>query len=224
MKVIPVIDLMGGRVVAAKNADRSRYSPLVSPLCESSQPAVVAAALLSLHPFDTLYIADLDAIDGRVSHQPEIESLHRLHPRVTLWVDSGLRDLELVSRFARPVLGTESLASTAQLASLMGSLPAPLLSLDYRDEVLLGPPEIAADPGLWPRDVIVMTLSRVGSHAGPDLALLEHLMNLSPQTCFYAAGGVRDAADLRRLRELETAGALVSSALHRGPTDILDLV
>ena len=80
----------------------------------------------------------------------------------------------------------------------------------------MGPAAIAMDPGLWPDDVIVMTLSRVGGDAGPDFVLLHRLLGASPYTRLYAAGGVRDAADLRKLRDMGVAGALVSTALHRG--------
>jgi phosphoribosylformimino-5-aminoimidazole carboxamide ribotide isomerase len=216
MKLIPVVDLKGGTVVAARMGHRSDYAPLISPLCNSSRLDAVATALLALHPFDALYVADLDAISGSGTHLPLISSLHRSHPGVEIWIDSGLRDLDRISRFARPVIGTESIGTTVQLAKLIHSLRAPVLSLDFRGDQPMGPAAIAMDPGLWPDDVIVMTLSRVGSDAGPDFVLLRRLLGASPYTRLYAAGGVRDAADLRKLRDMGVAGALVSTALHRG--------
>jgi phosphoribosylformimino-5-aminoimidazole carboxamide ribotide isomerase len=179
--------------------------------------------VLALHPFDTLYIADLDAIGGGATHLPLIQSLHRSHPGVELWIDNGLRDLELIARFARPVIGTESLATLGQLDELIHALRAPVLSLDFRDDRLLGPPAIAEAPELWPDDTIAMTLSRVGSDAGPDLVLLERLLGASPATRLYAAGGIRDSADLHRLRDMGIAGALLSTALHRGKAGSADL-
>ena len=73
-----------------------------------------------------------------------------------------------------------------------------------------------ADPGGWPRDVIVMTLARVGSGAGPDLARLSEIQAKAPQRSIYAAGGVRDVADLAALSKLGVAGALVATSLHDG--------
>ena len=58
MRVVPVIDLMAGRVVHARRGDRSNYRPLESKLTRSSEPVAVVAALLALAPFDTLYVAD----------------------------------------------------------------------------------------------------------------------------------------------------------------------
>jgi phosphoribosylformimino-5-aminoimidazole carboxamide ribotide isomerase len=223
MRLIPVLDLKGGQVVAARLGNRSAYVPLVSPLCGSSRPDAVAAALLALHPFGTLYIADLDAIGGNGGHLPQIQALHQAHPGVELWVDAGLSDLDQIARLARPVIGTESLKTQDQLAELFHALGAPVLSLDFQGDRPLGPPGIAEDPGLWPEDVIAMTLSRVGSAAGPDLGLLERLHRASPATRLYAAGGVRDAGDLRRLRDLGIAGALSATALHRDRSGIAAL-
>lgn len=219
MKLIPVLDLKGGVVVAARGGNRGDYRPLVSPLCNSSRPEAVASALLALHPFDALYIADLDAIGGGATLLPVIQSIHRAHPAIELWVDSGLRDLDRIAPIARPVLGTESIEGSAQLAELIRTLPDPVLSLDFRDDRPLGPAAIHEQSELWPEEVIVMTLARVGTGTGPDLPLLERLRRASPTTRFCAAGGVRGATDLRRLRDLGVAGALVSTLLHQAPAD-----
>ena len=216
MKLIPVIDLSGGLVVAARLGDRRAYAPLQTPLCSSAAPLEVAAALLGLHPFDTLYIADLDAIGGGPGEFAVIERLRRRHPQVSLWVDNGLTDLDRLAALARPVIGSESLADLQHLAALCTALPDPILSLDYRGDQPLGPAGLHDRPGLWPRDLILMTLSRVGSAAGPDLTRLRELRRSAPDQRLYAAGGVRGPADLAQLRDLGVAGALVSTALHQG--------
>ena len=68
-----------------------------------------------------------------------------------------------------------------------------MLSLDFRGDAFQGPQEILTDPALWPRRVIVMTLARVGSGAGPDLARLAAIGSIAGGREIYAAGGVRDA-------------------------------
>ncbi len=94
-----------------------------------------------------------------------------------------------------------------------------MLSLDFRGERFLGPEAVATRPELWPDRVIVMTLSRVGSGAGPDLARLDEVQRRAGQRHIFAAGGVRDAGDIARLNELGIAGALVATALHDGRLD-----
>ena len=74
-EVIPVVDLMGGLVVHARAGERDRYRPLESPLAASSEPADVVRGLLALHPFRSLYIADLDAIQGRGDHVAAVRAL-----------------------------------------------------------------------------------------------------------------------------------------------------
>ena len=61
-----------------------------------------------------------------------------------------------------------------------------------------------------------MTLGRVGSGAGPDLDRLAAIRARAGARRLYAAGGVRDKADLAALKDAGAAGVLVASALHDG--------
>ena len=64
MQVIPVLDLKGGLVVHARMGAREQYRPIRTPLSPTSNPIDVARGLLSVYPFSSFYIADLDAIAG----------------------------------------------------------------------------------------------------------------------------------------------------------------
>lgn len=219
MKLIPVVDLKNSTVVAARHGQRDAYLPLVSPLCRSSRPDAVVEALLSLYPFDILYLADLDAIGGSGNHTELIGNLRRQHPRVVFWVDNGLTALPRLQRFARPVIGSESLDRVQTLQALRQARVSPVLSLDFKADTFLGPASLLDQPRVWPNEVIAMSLSRVGSDSGPDLALLHKLRKQAPQKKIYAAGGVRHHADLRQLAEIGVDGVLLSTALHRGQID-----
>ena len=223
MKIIPVIDLMGGQVVHARRGERSRYRPLVSKLCRSSQPEVVVAALRNLHPFHTLYIADLDAIHATGDNLKTILRINQLFTDLQIWLDNGIRSAADLNRcldlgFAHPVIGSETLQEVELLQTLKVTLSdhQSILSLDYLGEHFLGPIQLQTASDLWPRKVILMTLSRVGSHRGPALAQLRKLRQLSPRTDLYAAGGIRDVDDLTRVSELGVSGVLVASGLHDG--------
>ena len=63
MEIIPVIDLKGGLVVRARMGQRDQYRPIETPLSPTSHPADVVQGLMSVFPFRTLYVADLDAIE-----------------------------------------------------------------------------------------------------------------------------------------------------------------
>lgn len=215
MKLIPVIDLMDGNVVTAIRGQRHSYLPSCTPLCLSSEPQAVLTALLQIHAFDTLYIADLNGIRGEGSNIEVIERLQRTHREITFWVDNGVTELERLTQIGRPVIGTESLNSFEHLNHLLTSLPSPILSLDFVDDVFNGPKGLEHHPQLWPNQVIVMTLSRVGSASGPDTSKLKLLKKLCPDCLLYAAGGVRDLRDVRHLSAIGINGALISTALHQ---------
>ena len=218
-RIIPVIDLRGGRVVRARAGDRDAYAPIVTPLASTAHPADVARGLLAACPGDTLYVADLDAIvEGRRVDRASLAAIRAACPGITLWVDAGFCEAEAVGRFleaglGRPVLGSESQADTALVRALGDRA---VLSLDTRGDGRLGPPELHEDPSLWPRAVIVMTLARVGVGAGPDLAAIGAAAARRPDVRVYAAGGVRGADDLAALERIGAAGALVATAIHDG--------
>lgn len=214
LRIIPVIDLMDGQVVHARYGRREHYQPLSSTLCDTCEPLHVAHALMRLHPFGTLYIADLDAIMGRGGNQRPVESIRRHYPDLTLWLDAGSRDIRALcpDDHVRPVIGSESQPDPR---SFLRNRDA-LLSLDFRNDAFLGPPELLADPALWPDQVIVMSLAKVGSRRGPDIARLRRLMALSRATAWYAGGGVRHANDLRALSDMALSGALIATGLHSG--------
>jgi len=233
MQVIPVIDIRGGVAVAAQRGDRARYRPLQTPLAASADPVAVARGLMSLFPFRTLYVADLDGIEGR---GPELATQHRIADAWSgreLWIDDGSggrsRDPLIESQqfdhiIKSHVLGSESLTSGADYESVRKAAgPHAPLSLDFRGDDFIGPRELLDDAALWPDRVIVMTLARVGSGEGPDLVRLSDIVARAQGRRIYAAGGVRNVGDLEALRDIGIAGALVATALHNGRISVRDL-
>ena len=220
MDVIPVIDIKGGVVVHARMGRRDDYRPIATPLSPSADPLDVARGLLSVHPFATLYTADLDAIERAGDNDAVLRHLRAELPDVTLWVDRGIAEERAAAAWLQAdlghlVLGSE-VQSDAALLRRFADDPRVVLSLDFRGATLQGPPALAAEPAHWPQRVIVMALSRVGSGAGPDVERLFGIRDAAPTKAVYAAGGVRDAADLAALANGGIAGALVASCLHDG--------
>jgi phosphoribosylformimino-5-aminoimidazole carboxamide ribotide isomerase len=220
-ELIPVIDLMGGVVVHARAGERDSYRPLEGSLIASTaDPRAVIRGLLSLHPFRTLYIADLDAIRKQGEHRATILQLHRDFPDLRLWIDAGFAGECSCRRFLATgvgelVIGSESQADL-RLLDRLATEPAIVLSLDFQGDRPLGAPDLFEQPERWPVRVIAMTLARVGAGGGPDLDRLRALRQRAPAKRIFAAGGVRGPDDLSELRALGCAGALVASALHDG--------
>ncbi len=221
MNVIPVIDLKGGRVVRAQRGERHLYTPIKTPLSPTSRPADVVAGFLTLHEFRAIYVADLDAIEGTGSNSACIAGLEATFPDLSFWVDAGTGTgaeafAWLAAHRGDLVLGSESLRD-ADFVARLPTWPRSILSLDFRGEQFDGPECLAEDETLWPARLIVMTLARVGSHAGPDLDRLRKIRaKAADRHRVYAAGGVRGLEDLRLLEQAGIAGVLVASALHDG--------
>jgi phosphoribosylformimino-5-aminoimidazole carboxamide ribotide isomerase len=220
MQVIPVLDLKGGAVVHARMGARDQYRPIRTPLSSTSNPIDVACGLLSIHPFSSFYIADLDAIAGAGNNDAVLAELRMQFPHSTFWVDNGIADWASARKWldadvGHLVLGSETQNDEAVLRRLSKD-DRIILSLDYRGDDFVGPAELLINVDAWPSRVIAMTLARVGSAIGPDWRRLEAIKNSGPGKRVYAAGGVRNADDLVALADRGIAGALVASCLHNG--------
>jgi phosphoribosylformimino-5-aminoimidazole carboxamide ribotide isomerase len=224
VQLIPVVDLLGGQVVHARRGDRANYRPVQSHLCDGAEPVTVVRALLGLHPFRCLYVADLDAIQRKGDHREVLAGIRSSFPFLELWVDSGLADGSAAaswraSGLGLPIVGSESLRDMAALRDIAGALSgsAWILSVDFRGDEFLGPAELLRRAEeLWPQRLLAMNLARVGSLHGPDLDLIRRLVRIAPGREVYAAGGVRAVADLHAAAGVGAAGALVATALHDG--------
>ncbi len=214
MELIPVIDLLHGQAVMAFRGQRKHYRPLNTPLCGSSDPLDVIAAYLSLSSFGTLYIADIDAIENRKDNGIIIASIRRAFPSLTLWVDRGWPPIPQQTNQI-PVIGSESLEEDWEQSLSAINVPW-ILSLDFDANGFRGPKALLDRSDLWPKTVILMSLSRVGGECGPDWHQLGHFMGRHPQRRWIASGGIRDQNDLEKLENMGIAQALVASALHRG--------
>jgi uncharacterized protein related to proFAR isomerase len=224
MTLIPVLDLWRGQVVRAVRGDRRAYRPIASALCAGSDPLQAASRLCEYSAARRLYVADLDALLGSAPQWPVLRALLRALPGIDLWLDAGFVEAPslhgaLGAAAARvvPVYGSESLPNRAAFERCFASARARrrgVLSLDRRDGRQLDAAGCWTAPECWPKRVIVMTLERVGSNAGPDLRTLAELRARSPATMLIGAGGIRDETDLTRARAAGASAWLVASALH----------
>ena len=286
MEVVPVIDLKGGVVVRARHGNRAAYRPIKTPLSQTSDPLDVVAGLLSVHPFRTLYIADLDAIEAKGNAAAILDSISNTFPELAIWVDNGCSELsgaqtflarlgpairgltsplrggrrspdaEQIANFGRGVrrkgpppetggaplagfdllsrgrlrpqpptslvLGSESQRDRDLVCALRDD-PRVILSLDFHGDRFVGPDELLSEPELWPERIIVMTLARVGSDAGPDFDRHAAIRERAGGRAIYLAGGLRDRRDLAAVGASGAAGILVASALHDGRITTADL-
>jgi len=220
MEPIPVIDVRYGVAVAAARGERTQYRPLTTPLATSSDPIDVARGYRKMFAFEHIYLADLDGIEGRGRNEDLPLAISAVLPGVRLWVDAGTQPAAAARRIADEphatlVLGSESVTTAADVADLR-ALPRDryVLSLDFKGDAFVGPREVLDEPQYWPEQVIVMTLARVGSGEGPDLSRIGQIVSAAGERRVFAAGGVRDLADIEALHVAGVSGVLLATALH----------
>jgi len=233
LHIIPVIDLLNGVVVHAKQGARAQYRAIQSSLTSSSHPIDIVKSFMALYPFKTLYIADLNAIQKLAntgqSHQQILEEIHLLFPHLTLWIDAGINDdveaQKWQKSYTQLVLGSESFTRLSQYQTLIATLnKSYVLSLDFLPQGYAGPTELLQDSQHWPKEVIVMTLKQVGANMGIDHIAVNAIVNKAQHHQIFAAGGIRGINDLSQLKKLYVHGALIASALHHLQLSSQDLV
>lgn len=232
MDIIPVLDLQHGVVVRGVAGQRETYRPLDSCWAESPDPGQIAGALRDHFGFDTVYVADLDAIAGRGDHLRECRAL--IDAGFHILLDCGIHvaadaAAALDAKIPQLIVGLESVAGPHVLQELVDRFGPEriLFSLDLKAGSPLGdtsawgtnaPEAIAAravSSGI--RHIIVLDLARVGISQGlSTLDLCAHLRQTHPQLSIITGGGVRTLSDLSSLRAAGLHGALVSTALHNG--------
>ncbi len=231
MRILPVLDLLGGEVVRATAGRRREYRPAVSTLTASSGPLDVARAFRAHFGLTELYLADLDAILG---DEPDFAVYAVLAADgFRLWIDAGVHSGERPRRLAEAgvekiIIGLETAAGPWTLAEACTAFGDRIVfSLDLKNGMTLGnatawesvdPEAIAARAvAFGVGRMIVLDLARVGGGGGVGTEkLCRRLAAAHPDLEVIAAGGVRNGDDLRRLREWGVRGALVASALHDG--------
>ena len=221
--------------VHAVGGRRDQYRPLRGIWQASGSPIGLAVALRDGLGADHLYLADLDAIAGRLPDRDVYEGI--IAAGMTLWLDAGVGDLarlepllDLDPDRSRLVLGLESVAGPDELARLVGRIGAgrAIFSLDLDDQR----PRIAAGaawPGQEPdeiadraiacgvRTLILLDLARVGTGRGIGTGdLLTRLRTHHPSVAVSVGGGIRGIDDVLRMKELGASAVLVGSAIHDG--------
>jgi phosphoribosylformimino-5-aminoimidazole carboxamide ribotide isomerase len=228
VRIIPVIDLMGGVVVRGVGGRRAEYRPVRSVLTDSAEPVAVARALLAASGASELYIADLDAIAGEPPAFGVYASVRELG--AALWVDAGVRDAGDAKILADAgvdsvVAGLETVRDSEALGAVVNAIGPERVafSLDLKGGRLLGradmwgTPASAADRAIKAgvRRLIVLDLERVGEGGGTGTEeLCAAIRARHPGIDLIAGGGVRNEDDLRRLELLGVNGTLIASALH----------
>lgn len=234
-EVIPVLDIRAGEAVHAIAGRRADYRPLRSQFHPTADPFELARSLRSALGLGSLYLADLDAIEGG---RPQLAIYRRLIDVLSqVWIDAGVRDVvsarplfELDRARASIVVGLETIGGPRDLAAIVACAGAEriVFSLDLdaghpraKDLHAWGtadPLEIALraiHEGV--RRLLILDLSRVGTGSGTgteDLSI--RVRAAQPAIDRFVGGGISGIDEIYRIRQAGAAGVLIGSALHDG--------
>ncbi len=238
VRVIGVLDLLGGCAVRARAGRRELYAPVetvAGTSIEAGNALALARAYLDRLELTELYVADLDAILGRGPQDSVVRPLAELG--VPLWLDAGGSSVDSVRRgidlgAASVVVGLETLPSFDALRNICDAVGGERIafSLDLRN----GKPIVASSASDVLRDggpvvrfavkaartgvasVIVLDLARVGMRRGLDFHLISTVRATLPGLTLVAGGGIRGLADVKRLATIGCDGVLAATALQDG--------
>ncbi len=222
MKIIPAIDLMGGKVVRLYKGDPNQKTVY------SSNPVDIAKQWESAGA-DILHLVDLDATLGIGSN---IEIIKKILDEVSIPVEvaGGLRNKSLVLEIAqlskRIVLGTLAFKDKPLLKLLLSELGAQkiVISVDHKDgEIVIHGWQKDTGLKLIPAineflemgftEFLLTNVSRDGTLEGPDLEFLEQACNLKNSN-IIASGGISNIRDVEDVKEKNAFGVILGKALY----------
>jgi phosphoribosylformimino-5-aminoimidazole carboxamide ribotide isomerase len=232
MRLIPAIDLRGGRCVRLRNGDftaETRYAHSPEALLE--RYASIGAGWV--------HVVDLDgARDGASAQLPLIQSLAAAG-LARLQVGGGLRTRAAVERMldagaARVVIGSRALVDPETVAAWLEEFSSDVIAVAF--DVRLGADgaarvtthgwqeqsEQALDAAvstLAPaalRHVLCTDVGRDGTLGGPNCELYRDAVERFPDIAWQASGGIRTVADLCALRATGVAAAVSGRAMLEG--------
>ena len=210
MNLILAADLMGGAVVHGQAGKRREYAPLDWGLSPTAEPV---SYVQNLRP-KYLYLADIDRIEGKGSHD---ETIKRIAPLVSrCFVDRGCRSPSdyLIFPNVVNVVGTET--AHFSLSVYRGGY----LSIDIKNGKTIPTGEnpvrvLKAADGFAFDGCIILNLSAVGTGQGLSDEIIGRMREVYGKPLLYG-GGIASETDLARLAGAGYDGAIVATAVHKG--------
>ena len=231
MKIIPAIDLHDGKCVRLYQGDFDKVTHY------SDEPLEIARAYAALN-VDDLHIVDLDG--ARTGSQQNVNVVRAVCAETPLSVQlgGGIRDGDRVRYWlgngvSRCVVGSVAVAEPERVAGWFDEFGADCIVLALDITIDDEGPMLAthgwtqsSGVSLWDlldrysslgaQHLLCTDISRDGAMSGPNFELYAEILRRYPDFRLQASGGVRDIADIERLREVGVPAAITGKALLDG--------
>lgn len=220
--IIPVLDLKDGIAVSGKSGKRETYKPLKTVFHKSSSPSKIAKALSNAGAI-RMYIADLDAIEGKGSNLDVIQEINKY---ISVMLDCGASNISSAQKALevadKVIIATETLKNMDDLQDIFDNFDKNklIISIDIKDTKILSKylnidlEELTKKINyLSPSEVILLDISKVGTEEGPNIELIKKFLKLPASLII---GGGIESQSISELEKLGLNKFLMGSALHSG--------
>ena len=229
MKLLPAIDLIGGRCVRLAQGDFSRETSY------SDDPAV-ALADFAKSGAEQAHLVDLDGARAGAPRQHDLFARLASQSPLRLQVAGGVRSRAHVAALieagvARVVIGSLALTDPDMVSAMLIEFGPDHITLALDVRIEAGVAMVATHGwergsgrtlddvlGQFPavRHLLVTDIARDGMLSGPNLALMRAVLADFPHVELQASGGVAKLGDLDALRDAGAAYAIVGKAIWEG--------
>ncbi|NIK74310.1 phosphoribosylformimino-5-aminoimidazole carboxamide ribotide isomerase [Thermonema lapsum] len=234
MKIIPAIDLIGGKCVRLRFGDYNQKTEYYEDPLEAAKQ-FEAAGIKHLHLVD---------LDGAKQGKPaNMEVLKRIATHTSLKIDfgGGIRKKEDIEQVlnagaAQVTVGSLAVKEPATVVEYLRYFgPEKLIiGADIKDGNIAvnAWQEVSNRPAVeflnfyaqnGARYAICTDISRDGSLQGVNVDFYRHLQEACPDICFIASGGVASLSDLQQLQATGLYGVIVGKAIYEGYIQLSDL-
>ena len=229
MKLLPAIDLIGGRCVRLSQGDFARETFY-------SDDPVAALADFAKSGAEEAHLVDLDGARAGAPRQHDLLAKLASETPLRLQVAGGVRSRAHVASLidagvARVVIGSLALTDPATVAAMLLDFGPDHITLALDVRIEDGVAAVATHGwergsgrtldevlGQFPavRHLLVTDIARDGMLSGPNVALMRTILADYPQVELQASGGVAKLGDLDALRDAGAASAIVGKAIWEG--------
>ncbi len=236
MRIVPAVDIRGGRCVRLLQGDYARETVF------AEDPVAQAQTWWETLGTGLVHIVDLDgAKAGRCQILPVLRAL--AEAGIAYEIGGGLRDRTAVDEViaagaARAILGTAAWRDPQLLHALCAAYPGQIVvGIDARDgyvalsgwteitdTLAIGFAQTVAEAGA--ARIIYTDIARDGMMQGPNLSQTAQVAEAVPIPVTLS-GGISRLDDLRQARALEASGVdeiIVGRALYEGAFSLADAV
>lgn len=232
MIIYPAIDIIGGEAVRLYKGDYEQKTVYGDP-CEIAQKFKSAGA-------ERMHLVDLEG--AKTGDTPNLETVKRIIEQTDLFIElgGGIRSIEVIKRYldagvSRVILGTAAVKDKALLREAVEK---------YGEKIAVGADVLDGlvringwleNAGVTLKDfleemqeigvkiVICTDISKDGAMQGTNRELYKSLAG-TYNIDIIASGGVSSLEDIKALKEMGVAGAIVGKAYYTGAIDLEEAI